>query len=244
MRATLAVLTICGAISFGTFAMAQDRPVVIVELFTSQGCSSCPPADAFLGELAEHDGVLPLAMHVDYWDYIGWKDTFARPEHTLRQKAYAYGFGTRSIYTPQMVVGGADQVVGSHVMQIMEILHRHQDGAQNVAMKVIKGDNGARLLRVERQTHRNLPTALFIQLVRFIPKATVDIKRGENAGRTITSTNVVTDISSFGSWDGKSAVEFELPTPVAPDGQDAAVVLQSETKGGYPGPILAAIRLD
>ena len=89
----------------------SQRPVVL-ELFTSQGCSSCPPADALLGELAKRDEVVTLAFHVDYWDYIGWKDPFGDPLHTARQRAYAAHLGQRTIYTPQLVVDGAGHVVG------------------------------------------------------------------------------------------------------------------------------------
>ena len=94
----------------GTPAVAES---VVVELFTSQGCSSCPPADEIFGELAQDDRVIALAYHVDYWDYLGWEDAFASPEHTARQRAYAHAKGERTIYTPQIVVGGVDHAVGS-----------------------------------------------------------------------------------------------------------------------------------
>ncbi|MCK0142151.1 DUF1223 domain-containing protein [Aliiroseovarius sp. F20344] len=224
-------------------AMAGDRSVVVVELFTSQGCSSCPPADKFLGELARHDDILPLAMHVDYWDYIGWKDTFARPEHTKRQKAYAYGFGTKSIYTPQMVIGGTDQAVGSHVMKVMEILHRHQMAVAQVSLSTQDSENG-RVVRVANIANRPLPAPVVAQIVHFAPKATVSVKRGENAGRSITSTNIVTDVQAFGKWDGKGEIEFLLQKPLAPEGQKAAIILQATRMGDYPGEIVAAIALD
>ncbi|MCK8464770.1 DUF1223 domain-containing protein [Aliiroseovarius sp. S1339] len=218
--------------------------MTVVELFTSQGCSSCPPADALLGKLVEYDNILPLAMHVDYWDYIGWKDTFAKAAHTKRQKAYAYGFGTRSIYTPQMVIGGIDQAVGSHVVEVMDVIHRHQAKTPRVVLQTTTSDAGAPRLRVARMTHRALPGNILVQIVRFWPMAQVNISRGENAGLSITSTNVVTDIQGFGAWDGMETVEFDLPVPVAPEGQSAAIVLQTATKGGYPGEILAAIKLN
>lgn len=243
MRALLTGLISIFLSTFAGLAVAGDRPVVVVELFTSQGCSSCPPADAFLGELSRQDDVLPLAMHVDYWDYIGWKDTFARPEHTKRQKAYAYGFGTKSIYTPQMVIGGVDQAVGSHVMKVMEILHHHQMAVGRVSLSTHKGENG-RIVRVANISKLPLPQPLIAQIVHFTPKATVAVKRGENAGRSITSTNIVTNIQAFGKWDGKGEIEFTLPNPVAPDGQSAAILLQATRMGDYPGEIVAAIALD
>ncbi len=106
------------------FAQGTDNPVV-VELFTSQGCSSCPPADAILGDLAGRDDVIALALHVDYWDYIGWKDTFADPSYTKRQRAYARVAGARNIYTPQMVVGGMDHLVGVRPMELSDLIERH-----------------------------------------------------------------------------------------------------------------------
>lgn len=243
MRAILAsLISIIVCAAAGT-ATAGDRSVVVVELFTSQGCSSCPPADKFLGELARHDDILPLAMHVDYWDYIGWKDTFARPEHTKRQKAYAYGFGTKSIYTPQMVIGGTDQAVGSHVMKVMEILHRHQMAAERVSVSTQDGADG-RVLRVANNANRPLPAPVVAQIVFFVPSDTVAVSRGENEGRAITSTNIVTDVQAFGKWDGKGEVEFLLPTPLAPEGQKAAIILQATRMGDYPGEIVAAIALD
>ncbi|MCK0138189.1 DUF1223 domain-containing protein [Aliiroseovarius sp. F47248L] len=244
MRAVLPLILIC-ATWFGAHPLtAGERPVTVVELFTSQGCSSCPPADALLGKLAEYDDILPLALHVDYWDYIGWKDTFAKAAHTKRQKAYAYSFGTRSIYTPQMVIGGVDQAVGSHVVEVMDVIHRHQAKPQQVALQTIGADGEVPRLRVERMTHRDLPAQMLVQIVRFVPKAEVDISRGENAGLSITSTNVVTDIQGFGVWDGREAVEYELPNPIAEEGQAAAIVLQAARKSGYPGEIVAAIKLD
>ena len=105
--------------SFIGAAAAADRPVV-VELYTSQGCSSCPPADAILAELADREDVIALAFHVDYWDYIGWKDIFADPANTLRQRNYARVAGARSVYTPQMIVDGQDHVVGTKPMKLAE----------------------------------------------------------------------------------------------------------------------------
>ena len=243
MRALLTGLTTVFLGAFAGLAMAGDRPVVVVELFTSQGCSSCPPADELLGELAHYDDVLPLAMHVDDWDYIGWKDTFAQPQFTRRQKAYAYGFGTKSIYTPQMVIGGIDQAVGSHVMKVMEILHEHQMGVSRVSLSTHDGDDG-RVVRIAKVSNLPLPEVLIAQVVTYIPEATVAVTRGENAGRSITSTNIVTNVQPVGKWEGMGEIELKLPQPVAPEGQKAAILLQATQMDNYPGEILAAIALD
>lgn len=243
MRALLAIFTgLILSLAAGA-VQAGDRPVVVVELFTSQGCSSCPPADKFLGQLADQPDVLPLALHVDYWDYIGWEDTFARPEHTKRQKAYAYAFGTKSIYTPQMVIGGTEQVVGSHVMKVMEILHRHQMSVGRVSLSRHKGEAGE-TLTVESTSNLPLPKTIYAQIVIFRPKATVAVKRGENSGRMLTSTNIVTAIHTLGKWNGQGDAKFMLPDPLAPEGQSVAILLQAATPRGYPGEILAAIELN
>ena len=105
-----------------TAGSAQDKPVVVVELFTSQGCSSCPPADALLDRLSSRNNVLALSLHVDYWDYIGWKDKFASPAHTARQQAYARAAGRRSVYTPQMIINGLDDVAGTAPMDVADMI--------------------------------------------------------------------------------------------------------------------------
>mgnify|MGYP000680805641 CR=1 FL=1 len=108
---------------------------VVVELYTSQGCSSCPPADAFLErELAERDDVIALALHVDYWDYIGWKDDFADPAYTRRQRSYAHAAGHRTIYTPQMIIGGVDHVIGSHPSEVKGFIAQHEKLASDVSV--------------------------------------------------------------------------------------------------------------
>lgn len=117
------------------------REPVVVELYTSQGCSSCPPADALLHELAARDDVLPLALHVDYWDYIGWKDKFARREHTRRQKGYARAGGRRMIYTPQMIIMGQEDVVGADAMQVESAIQKHQKQPRPVSLK-LRRDGG------------------------------------------------------------------------------------------------------
>jgi len=244
MRAALAQLLIIIALLSGGAAVAERRPMVVVEFFTSQGCPGCMPAYEFIDELVENEDVLPLTLHVDYWDYLGWTDTFARPEHTVRQKSYSYGFGNRSVYTPQMVIGGVEQLVGSHVFEAMEILKRHQGAKHMVMMDTLKADDGTKRLRIESVSDLGLPDEIFVQLVRFIPEAMVVVKHGENAGSSITSTNIVTGIHDVGSWNGQGIVEFDLPQPLAPKDQAAAIILQAATEEGHLGQILSAIRLD
>ena len=116
-------------------AWAENAPVV-VELYTSQGCSSCPPADVLFHEIADRDDVIALALHVDYWDYIGWKDEFAHPSHADRQRAYATVAGRRSIYTPEMIVNGETDIVGAKPMQLSEAIAMHRQRPVKVAVNV------------------------------------------------------------------------------------------------------------
>lgn len=213
--------------------LAQSAPVV-VELFTSQGCSSCPPADALLEELASYPDVLPLALHVDYWDYIGWKDTFGSPQFTARQKAYAAASGHRTIYTPQMVIGGIDHVVGYVPMDVATAIERHREAALPVVLRVTRtGDE----VRVLADPMPGLPGVMIVQLVRYLPKASVTIERGENAGKTIDYVNTVVAWDQIGTWDGASALDLTVPL----EGQGAvAVLLQAEG----PGAIIAAAKTE
>lgn len=211
-------------------ATAQSGPVV-VELFTSQGCSSCPPADAILGELAGRDDVIALALHVDYWDYIGWKDTFADPAFTKRQNEYAFAAGSRTVYTPQMVVGGVDVVLGSDPAGLSAAVKSHQALADTVDLKLERdGDS----ITVSATASGAGP--LDVQLIRYRSEATVEIKRGENAGRSITYHNIVTSISAVDRWDGNQTYRQSF----AVSGADPVVVLLQRPKAGA---ILAAARL-
>ena len=240
MRAVYAaIFAVMTGLTGAGMALAQEaRPLVVLELFTSQGCSSCPPADALIRELAEtRDDVLPLALHVDYWDYIGWADGFARPEHTARQKAYAHAAGMRSIYTPQMVVGGVDHVIGFKPMAVAETIASHQMAAPRVVLSAEMNGQVARLTAVPLADEA-LPERMVAVLVRFIARAEVEITRGENAGRRLPYANIVTGMEILGQWNGQENWAFDVP--LAGDGP-VAVVLQTAESG--PGPILAALRL-
>ncbi|WP_020041922.1 DUF1223 domain-containing protein [Salipiger mucosus] len=213
-------------------AQAQDRPVV-VELFTSQGCSSCPPADAILAELGQRDDVIPLALHVDYWDYIGWTDGFAQPGFTKRQKGYARSAGRRSVYTPQMVVDGRYDVVGSRPMKVVEAIRHAAAKPARAALDVTR-EGGELVVRAE-PVSAPLPECV-VHLVRYMPEERVSIEAGENAGHTMTYTHIVRDWTVLGRWDGKAPLELRVPV----DGTEPVVVLVQEQPYGA---ILAASRL-
>lgn len=211
-----------------------ESGLVVVELYTSQGCSSCPPADALLAELATRDDVMPLALHVDYWDYIGWKDVFANPAFTKRQKAYAQAAGKRMIYTPQMIVGGTDHVVGNKPMRLAKLIEDHHALAAQVQFSVARqGDH----LQITAEAKTAGIGDLVVQMVRYIPSESVDIGRGENAGLRISYSNIVTDWQVLGNWDGVTPLSMQAKV----DGSAPIVVLLQEA--GH-GAILAAERFD
>lgn len=206
---------------------------VVVELYTSQGCIACPPADALLSELAGMEGVVALALHVDYWDYMGWRDDFGRPEHTARQKAYAKAAGSRTLYTPQMVVQGEDRLKGHDAEAIRADIARRQAEAARATLTAERTD--------ATLTLRLAPVAApvgpaDVAVVSYLPSRTVDIERGDNAGRRIAYTNIVTAWRTVGRWDGSGS--YEMTVPDAPPGPLAVIVQQAKL-----GPILAAALL-
>lgn len=216
-------------------AHADSRPVTVVELYTSQGCSSCPPADAYLGKIADREDVIALSFHVDYWDYIGWKDKFARPEHTQRQRKYAGHLGMGYIYTPQLVVQGmAHSAHGSEASDLVRDLR----GAKRVDVAIKHVDGGLQIEipdgPFENETARVLVAAYDAQ------HDTV-INRGENSGKTLSYYNVVRDMARVGRWSGaaKSFTVTEKELKMA--GRDGCAVLIQSTKTGR---ILGAAKID
>ena len=222
---TMAWLALAGTVQ------AQDRPVV-VELFTSQGCSSCPPADELLRKLGGHADVIPLALHIDYWDYIGWKDSFAQPGFTSRQKRYAHVAGRSMVYTPQMIVNGLDDVAGNRPMDVADVIQRHR--ALPVVVDLTLTRQGKTLLVQAVALAAIKPSD--VQLVRYVPEQAVEITRGENAGHALTYSHIVTDWSRVGAWNGAAPLRLEVPVT----GSGPVVVLIQETGQGA---ILAAARL-
>jgi len=222
-------------------AAAKSRDAVVVELFTSQGCSSCPPADKFLGELAKRDDVIALTLPVDYWDYLGWKDTLATPAYSQRQRAYARRRRDRQVYTPQMVLDGMTHAVGSDRRlvnrKIDEYRKKHKDGWITVSLEstkdtiTVKAGDRSQALEADKAT---------IWLVLTTDKEVVPIKRGENTGRTINYFNVVRQMVPIGSWVGKP-VTIALPKrDLMIDSYDACTVL---IQADGAGPIIGAAQL-
>lgn len=213
---------------------AQPRPAVI-ELFTSQGCSSCPPAEALLGEFSQHPGVVELAFHVDYWDSLGWPDRFASPASTERQRQYARALGRADVYTPQVVVDGRDDFVGSDRGAIERALQGVRTGVPvNVAVsagELVVDLGGGQCLSPSD-----------VLLVAYLRRATSPIGRGENSGRTLQEFNIVRSIRPIGRWDGSMQRLKVALSSLPPDASDVALIVQAQGQGQIIGAATHALR--
>ncbi|MBY5934029.1 DUF1223 domain-containing protein [Tateyamaria omphalii] len=219
------------ALSSLVMPAAAQSPVV-VELFTSQGCSSCPPADKLMHELAKRDDVIALALHVDYWDYIGWKDEFADPDYAKRQRGYAVAAGRRSVYTPQMIINGQADIVGARPMELSKVISEYAVKTTPVSLVVTKSGDRVRIVAESAEP----AGPLVVQMLRYTPERTARITRGENAGHTITYANVTEGWKILQQWDGITDLAIEADAP----GDKPLVVLVQQ---GVDGPILAATQL-
>lgn len=229
--ALAAHITIAGAASAEPLHI---QPKAVVELFTSQGCASCPPADALLTSLAERSDVVALAYHVDYWDYVGWKDTFAQEAYSDRQRAYAKSWGSSRIYTPQMVVNGAKAVVGSRRNEVQQVV-----GRASLPLAIDLTLNGD-MLKISVPPRADLSDAV-VWLVTYMDRADVKIDSGENAGKSMVYTQVVTGRQVLGMWESETGAELKLPLgEVLGAANTGIAIMVQQERGGLPGAILAA----
>ena len=230
----LGIVTLAVLVQPTSAESMRARPKAVVELFTSQGCAQCPPADALLTGLAEEGDVVALAYHVDYWDYVGWEDTFGSEEYSDRQRAYAKSWGSSRIYTPQMVVNGAKGVVGSHRSEV----HGALDGAALPLAVEIARDGD--MLKVTIPPNTSLEDAV-VWMVTYLDRADVAIDTGDNAGKSMVYTQVVTDRQVLGMWEGTTGASLKLPLPeILDDGSTGIAVIVQQENAGLPGPILGA----
>lgn len=208
----------------------SPRPVV-AELFTSQGCSSCPPADAYLGELAARDDVIALAYHIDYWDYIGWPDPFADPAFTARQRGYRPRLRNGSIYTPQMVIDGEDDAVGSRTWQVDALIAERLEArpADRFSIPVHAAlDAGA--LRIEIPD-ADIRGRAEVHMVAYDARHVTEVRRGENHGRTLTDYNVVRELRTVARYDGTGGTVTVEPGAWSDRVGGVAVLLQQRDHG-------------
>lgn len=215
-------------------ALAQSKPPVVVELFTSQGCSSCPPADQMFNTLADDSNLVTLSYHVNYWDYLGWKDTLAKEDFSQRQYDYAHNRGDMDVYTPQVIVQGVSHHVGSNLTEIQS------------AVKSATASTGPWVTPVLTTQGQNVEVFIpalggapgcTVWLASVVPSKTIKVERGENAGKEITYRNVVRALLPAGMWSGE-AVSLKMPaSSVLPHDCRRCVALVQVGKGG---PIIGA----
>ncbi len=217
---------------------AQAMPVV-VELYTSQGCNSCPPADALLGELAGRSDLIALSLHVDYWDYIGWKDPYGSPMNTARQRRYAEALNLRYVFTPQIVVDGQVSIVGSHRGEVLAEIENAAGRGKPVGVEFLTDNGGTVVIAAGRAPD----VGATVWLAVYDRNHETDVKRGENAGRKISNSNVVRSFERIGTWTGE---RIEIPLDLSgarARGRDGCAVIVQQ---GRYGPVLgaAAMALD
>ena len=228
-----AALTAFTSIFLATSAQAGGTPVV-VELFTSQGCSSCPPADQIMHDLAQRDDVIGLALHVDYWDYIGWKDEYAQPGHTSRQRTYAREGGRTMIYTPQMVINGQQDVVGAKAGELDRLINAHLAATPEATVSATRSGDDVSVSVA--------PVGLVageeydVRIVQYSPMRRASILRGELAGHVLNYANVVENWQIAGQWDGGAPQNYTASVML-----DLPVVVLIQRTGH--GPIVAAARV-
>jgi hypothetical protein len=220
---------------------AHADPRAVVELFTSQGCSSCPPADRIIGELAKDPSIIALSMPIDYWDYLGWKDTLADARFSERQKAYSHMRGDREVYTPQVVINGSTHVIGSDRAGIESAIGSTMKGDGVMSVPVTMTLSGKQI-NVSVAASSRGPAVMHGEVwICSISKAiAISIGRGENRGREITYHNVVRNLLKVGDWNGSSG-SWTVPLEnISREGVDAAAVYVQDGNRDKPGPMLGA----
>lgn len=246
MRLSHLLTVLAGGLAASMFAFAvgaedavRSKPVGVVELFTSQGCSSCPKADKAISEIAGQPDVVTITYHVDYWNYLGWQDTLSDKANTDRQYAYAKTLGNTNVYTPQIVLNGARDMKAAAPFVIRSNLKKLADAGEGINVLVT-----ATLASDELTISVGSGVGKADVVIAYFKRATVvDIKSGENQGRKMTYRNSVTRLETVGMWDGK-ALTIKLPAATVKYGQDGcAILLQSHDKDGNPGRIYGAAAL-
>jgi hypothetical protein len=212
-------------------ALAQP---VVVELFTSEGCSSCPPADALLGELAKRPGIIALAYHVDYWDDGGWQDRFSIPEATQRQRGYVRRLSQAGAFTPQIVVSGDTSLVGSNRTEVEHAVKGDRD-----SLRLSLAKDGDTLYIHFLEAWRE---AMDVYLVGYLKEATATIDSGENAHRTLKHFNVVRSFKRLGTWNGRPQRMVVSLAELPRDASVVAVILQRKNQGAVAGAATLALR--
>jgi hypothetical protein len=227
-----------GALLFGSAALAGGtRQPIMIELFTSQGCSSCPEADAFMGDLQARQDVVAVSFNIDYWDYIGWRDTLASHENTLRQQAYAKVLSSHQVYTPEMVIDGDENVPGNQRDKALAIIEhcKTEDVDDRIPVTLrLAGDE------VDVDLGAGPKREATVWMAHTASSRTVDIGRGENRGRVVTYHNVVRSFAAVGKFSG-DPMTLRLPIKGQPGENSDGIVVWVQT--GEMGKILGAAQI-
>jgi hypothetical protein len=228
--ATIAFTVTSSGFVCGSAALANTKPVTVVELFQSQGCSDCPPANANVMALSDRSDLLTLSFGVTYWDQLGWKDTFASPQYTARQWDYAHAFHRTEVFTPEVVVNGRADVVGANRGELEDLIRRESNNSgPDLHIDISSGSVTVGAAAVANRAQ--------VWLVRFDPSIEqVAITRGENGGRTLPHKNVVKELVKLGDWTGER-ISYRIPQATQNGLRDAVLV-----QAGPGGTILAATR--
>ena len=229
------ILALGAAAAFIRPALAGARRPVIVELFTSQGCSSCPSADAYLQTLLGKPGIIPLSYHVDYWDYLGWRDTLGSADYSQRQYDYASSRGDKNVYTPQTIINGREHFVGSQKSMVSGGIASAQSSAQADWIDISMAENTTDVMIEIGAGSASAEATLW--LMAYAPTVSVEIKKGENAGNTITYNNVVRKMVPAGMWHGEKASLVLPRSSVIPEDCKGWVAL---LQAGKVGPVIGA----
>ena len=223
-------------------AAAAPPPTTVLELFTSQGCSECPPADAVFAQYAARPDVLALTFNVDYWDYLGWKDTLASADNSDRQRQYAESRGDGQVYTPQVIIDGHSHVVGSDAKQIDKAISS-SSGDLTVPISMSSSDDSI-TVTVADSPRPDIPHAT-LWLVMYDPTVSVQVQHGENGGRTLTYSNVVRKLRPVAMWHGAElSVDIPRSEMTRAKASREAVFLQTEDESGLPSQVIGAATIE
>ena len=237
VRRSLAYVVVVACTSAATLSVGHAQTRAVIELFTSQGCSSCPAADRLIGELSKDPSLISISVPIDYWDCIGWKDTLADPLHTVRQRAYSKVRGDREVYTPQVVVNGSYQALGSDKAAIDHMIAKSRQNPAALSLPLKVSISGGRLTVILPETALTRPSAEVV-VVGLANAITVAIKRGENKGKSITYHNVARRWTKLDSADGKL---WTVPLDqIEAEGVTAAAVMVQDGTLEHPSLILGA----
>lgn len=238
MKPLLSLTLTALALSASVLSAGASAQPVVVELFTSQGCSSCPPADALLGELARRPGIVALAYHVDYWDELGWKDRYSIPAATQRQQGYVKRLSRAGAFTPQVVVSGDTSLVGSNRAEVERAIKGDRD---TLGIKLSKVGSNIQVQFTEAWSGA-AREPMDVYLVSYLTEATDKIAAGENARRTLKHFNVVRSFKRLGAWHGKPQRMTAAVAGLPRDATSVAVILQRKNQGAIAGAATLALR--